>query len=55
MDVLQAVVAGVRAALLQLDLAGREIELVVGDEDLRRLDLEEARESAATDLPERFM
>ena len=44
MDVLQAVVAGVRAAELELDLAGQQVELVVDDEDLARLDLEEARQ-----------
>ena len=43
-DVLQAVVAGVRAAELELDLARHQVELVVDDEDLLRLDLEEARQ-----------
>ena len=35
---------GMRAALLELALAGQEIELVVRDQDLRRVDLEEAGE-----------
>ena len=33
-DVVQAVVAGVAAAELELDLAGQQVELVVRDQDL---------------------
>ena len=43
-DVLQAVVAGDAAALLDARDAGREVELVVHHQDLLRLDLEEAGE-----------
>ena len=44
LDVLQAVVAGVAAAELELHLARQQVEFVVHDEDLVRLDLEEARQ-----------
>src|SRR6185436_11643576 len=41
-DVAQAVVAGDAAALLQAGDAGLEVQLVMGHENLFRLDLEEA-------------
>ena len=53
-DVLQAVVPGDAAAELELRLAGRQIELVVHDQDLVGLDREEARERR-TALPDAFM
>jgi hypothetical protein len=43
-DVAQAVVAGVAAAELELDLAGHEVQLVVHHQDFLGLDLEEARQ-----------
>ncbi len=46
-DVLQAVVSGDAAALLQPRGAGREIELVVHDQDLVGGDLVERRQRAA--------
>ena len=44
LDVLQAVVPGRAAALLELHVSRQQVEFVVRDEDLLRLDLEEARE-----------
>ena len=54
LDILQAVVAGMAAAALELDLARQQVELVVDDEHLVGRDLEEACQRA-TDLPDRFM
>ena len=44
LHVLEPVVAGVAATLLELELAGGDLELVVDGEDLLRRDLEEARQ-----------
>jgi hypothetical protein len=44
MDVAQAVVASVAAALLELDLTRQQIEFVVRDQHLVRGDLEKARQ-----------
>ena len=55
LDVLQAVVAGVAAAELELDLAGQQVELVVHHQDLLAAAILKKRASAATDLPDRFM
>ena len=43
-DVAQAVVAGMTAALLELELAGFQVELVMRDQDLLGRDLEETRQ-----------
>ena len=44
MDVAQAVVTGVAAAALELDLTGGDVELVMDDQNFFGLNLEEARE-----------
>ena len=54
-DVLEAVVPGRAAALLELRRAGREVELVVHDQHLGRLDLVEARERTARCARSAFM